>query len=652
MLYANLNRGAIITMVAFTGLVFGFSDASAIVQSKLVLWSLMIIVSLGRVVDGFYWRSKFSLKSSAKEGFVRFALGNILTGTIWSLYAVLIYQQMDLLELASTMVVLSAMAGGAATILAPSKALSSFYSTMLLVPLSILALIDPTQEYRVLGFLGVAFWLAMLSSTAQSTSFLLQVLSLKERNANLLSDMQRKQTEIEQANEALRQANIQLDDNNTNLEYEVNKRTEELFELSNRDVLTGLLNRTGLKSFLHTALAAANENNTTFAILFIDLDGFKKVNDALGHTIGDSVLETMAYRLKKFCKLPGLARWGGDEFILVVEDVTETDALALANSLRAKVSEPMRVQRNNIALDATMGIAMYPAHAEEAHSLIELADFAMYQQKRTQRGAVCVFRHETYQVVRQEESRLEGLSKAIDNRQLSVVYQPIVDANTHSLVSVEALLWWHFNGETISPVVFIPLAEKSGLINALGLWVLEQACIEVQQANINDTHALSVNVSVLQLLDDNFIADIDRVLTSTGFPAKRLHLEITESAFAEDRNAIAQIVAALKDRDIQISIDDFGTGFSSLSQLQLLSFDSIKIDKSFVMSMTSSNQAIVRATLMIAGEFGCRTIAEGVETLEQAHQLQHMGVSHLQGYHFAKPMSVSHLTDWLTQQEK
>ncbi len=650
MLYQNVYRGAVMTIIAFSCLAFGFGDTPAMTD-KLVLCALMVAVSLMRMLDGLRWQFAHPAKRNVSAGFMRFAAGNLLTSVLWCAYALMNYQHMGLLELASTMVVVSAMAGGAATVLAPSKALSFSYSTFLLLPLSMLALIDPEQQFRLLGFLGVGFWVAMLSTTAQSNAFFLQVVGLKEHNSQLLDDMQRKRAEVVRINEALRSANEQLDQNNATLEQQVNERTQELFELSNQDALTGLLNRAGLKSYLEDALETAKHNRSSLAVLFIDLDGFKKVNDTLGHAIGDRVLETVAHRLAAYCPAAGFGRWGGDEFILVMENYGQQQSVALAEVLREAVCKPMQTQRNHISLDATIGIALYPCHGTQVHTLIEQADFAMYQQKRAQRGAVCMFNKNLFEQVRLEAARLEGLTKAIEHNELTVAYQPIVEAGTHQVISVEALLRWEFGGEMISPMVFIPLAEKSGLINTLGLWVLEQACTEMQQLDYNPAPALSINVSVLQLLEDNFIDNIDRVLETTGFAPERLHLEITESAFAQNRVVLDEKAGALKARQIQISIDDFGTGFSSLSQLQLLSFDRIKIDKSFVMNFTSSNQAIVRATLMIAKEFGCQTVAEGVETLAQAQQLQSMEVSHLQGYYFARPMPFIQLADWLTQQE-
>lgn len=686
MLYGNVYRGALMTMLAFSGLVFGFSSVDE-VPGKLVLWTLMMVVSLARMADGWWWQYHADLIArkadavppaaegdatrptpsaglltaavsgsragracvlphTAYAGFIRFAIGNGLTSILWCVYAVVFYHQMALLELASTMVILSAMAGGAATVLAPSRAISSFYTTLLLVPISIMALIDPGQEYRILGFLGVGFWLAMLSTSAQSNAFFMQVIDLKQRNSELLEDMQRERAEVVRVNQALVEANKQLDNNNANLEQQVTKRTEELFELSNRDALTGLLNRAGFKSQLNEKLAAARQHHTRLAILFIDLDGFKQVNDSLGHLIGDTVLETVARRLSAHCTADQLSRWGGDEFILTAANINESNAVTLAESLRIAVSQPIEAQRNQISLDATIGIAFFPEHGTQAHTLIQKADFTMYQQKRTQRGAVCLYNEDIYHHVRLEEARRAGLAEAIRNNELTVYYQPIVDASTYEVVCIETLLRWRFRGKAISPAVFIPLAEKSGLINKLGTWVLERACIETLELDITPLPAVSVNVSVLQLLEDDFIAHIDRILTGTGFPATKLHLEITESAFAQNRVAIREKVEALKARNIQISIDDFGTGFSSLSQLQLLSFDRIKIDKSFVMDLSSGNEAIIRATLMIAREFGCQTVAEGVESVSQAQRLRNMGVTHLQGFYFARPMPAAEFTHW------
>ena len=262
-------------------------------------------------------------------------------------------------------------------------------------------------------------------------------------------------------------------------------------------------------------------------------------------------------------------------------------------------------------------------------------------------GVVGVFSSLLYDKLNEEQRLRDGLRQAIQRQQFHVVYQPIVNANDSSLWAVEALARWQFNDQWISPALFIPLAEKTGIIHDIGNWVLHRACIDTAQWP-DDTLAVSVNVSVLQMLSDSFIRQVDQAINSSGLAPHRLHLEVTESIFADDMAILTDRIAALKARHINIAIDDFGTGFSSLSLLQALDFDLLKIDRAFIQQITDGNDTIVRATLLMAKEFGCRTVAEGIETPQQAEVLTAMGVDCLQGYLFAKPLEKKALLKWYT----
>jgi len=649
MLNGNVFTGFIMTLAAFTGLVFGFENEPAFAL-KFPLWIVMTLVTLARLIDGIYWRTRLKGTSySPSPVRIRFAIGNFATSFTWALYCVLLYDYMTAIELASTMVILAAMAGGATAVLAPSKLLVSIYCTLLLVPISVFALFDDAQNFNVLGLLGLIFWAGIFSSSTRYHRFFINAVMLKALNNELVEDMRKERQETAKINAKLRQSNAQLDDANANLEEEVEKRTADIFRISNRDPLTNLLNRNGFLKQLNSLLDTTKALNNNLAILFIDLDGFKQVNDSLGHEVGDIVLAEIANRLSHYCEKDHLARWGGDEFVAVISYATVDTAMAVAHAMRSGVTVPIVALDNQVTLDATIGIAIYPEHGLDAMALIQHADLTMYDQKRKQRGTIGVFSENLHDKIKTEQRLCEKLRHAIEEGEFSVHYQPIICANQEKIISVEALLRWQCEGEEISPSRFIPLAERSGLMAEIGSWVLNRACLDASQWPFERPIGLSVNVSISQLLDENIIKTLDNVLSMTSLDPSRLHLEITESVFANNEDMVVSQIRAIKTRGVKISIDDFGTGYSSLSRLQSMPCDFIKIDRSFVQNTNEGSDTIMRATLLIAQSFGSKTIAEGIETLEHTHHMQRLSVDYFQGFYYAKPMRSSDLITWYNE---
>ncbi|MEW9799487.1 putative bifunctional diguanylate cyclase/phosphodiesterase [Alteromonas sp. CYL-A6] len=645
-LYGNSFAGLLITIIAFSGLVFGFHSEGS--QSiKFAFWAMMILVMLVRLGDTLHWLNALrGTDYSPIAARNRFMLGSVAAGIIWSTYAVLLYDIMTEIELASTMVVLSAMSGGAASVLAPSRFVSFTYCTLLILPVSLRALLDNEPHFSTLGALGVIFWVGMLTTANRTNRFFVNTAQIKAQNETLKQRMLEEQNEIERMNKALSVSNERLDDANARLEREVAKRTNDIHRLSNRDPLTELLNRNGFVRYLETLIEKAKDLRNQVAVLFIDLDGFKQVNDSLGHQIGDAVLREVSSRLQRYCEPDHLARWGGDEFVIALPYANVDTAKAVAQAARSGITIPITVGDNQVTLDATIGIALFPEHGMNATSLIQEADLTMYEQKKRQRGSIGVFSEEIFLALREEQLLCENLRQAISQGEMFLVYQPILNARTKRLYAVEALLRWQKDDQLIPPDVFIPLAERTGQMQDIGTWVLHRACIDVAQWPLPDDISVSVNVSVIQLLDDNFVRVLDKVLVGSGLAAHRLHLEITESVFTHNKDKVIAQINAIKARGISVSIDDFGTGYSSLSQLQSLRCDYIKIDRSFVQNPEEGSDTIIRATLLIAREFSCNTIAEGIETDEQAARLTLMGVDHLQGYLYSRPLTSEALISW------
>lgn len=645
-LYGYVYSSLALITVSFSVLLLYFNYDRA-ESTKIGLWSVMTAVVLFRLFDTLYWQIKLQGKKYDPEPvFFRFAFGTIATALVWSAYIILMYKMMPPSALVATVIVFGIISFGSAMSLSPNLVLAMVHLSLICVPFYSVLMLDPPEQFHTVGLIGLVTWAVLLIVAYRINKLFKRSMELKFNNIELLDIMEDERRHAEKTNQQLLEANTKLDSTNANLELEVQKRTNDIQTLSNRDSLTSLLNRKSFLQHLDEVLAQAKKLNNGFAVLFIDLDGFKQVNDSLGHRVGDGVLVEVANRLTKYGEQEHLGRWGGDEFVLVIPYATTETAIAVAQAARSGIANTFFVQNNQITLDATIGIAIYPEHGLSAQALLERADITMYEQKRMQRGSVGLFSEDILNKLQGERKIQEGLRYALSKNEMHLVYQPIVDAQTDKMTSAEALLRWTFKGDFIPPDKFIPLAEKTGIIHDIGIWVMHRACIDAMQWGFPNEVSVSVNVSVIQLMDDGFIASLDRVLKSSGLPPERLHLEITESVFADDKAKVMAQINGIKARNVGISIDDFGTGYSSLSQLQSLNFDIIKIDRSFVQALDDGSDTIIRATNFIAKEFGCKVIAEGVETETQRIQLKEMGVDLFQGYYFSKPVVSRDLLLW------
>ncbi|MGS2721804.1 putative bifunctional diguanylate cyclase/phosphodiesterase [Paraglaciecola aestuariivivens] len=645
-MYDNGTIGILLGAFASTVMIFIHAE-SAPQPSQMIWWISLNLILMMRLADYIEWklRSSHSLYTGF-AGLVRYALGCILTAGAWSFYLVYFYHQLSDIELLFAIVIIAALAGGSASFLSSSRFLAISYSVILLVPVSLMGIFTSNEERQLLGWLSLAYCLIMVLSCIKTTSFARKAIHLKNLNQVLMDEMQQEKNTVYQTNQALKLSSTELSQVNVDLESEVRKRTEEIYKLSNLDPLTQLNNRKAFTRQLKEQINQSINNKSSLALLFIDLDGFKKINDTMGHKVGDNVLLQVSNRLLAFADKNSAGRWNGDEFLVSLPYSNDDTAMSIAKAIAKSLAQPIFVNGNELYLTASIGIAMAPKHSHSATELIQLADLTMCEQKELGDNQPRLFSNELKQKVESSQLILEGLQHAIERKQLFLCYQPIQSAKDNVSWAFEALLRWEFNQSFIGPDVFIPLAEKSGLIKEIGAWVLNRACLDAKYWQHNQQAAVSVNVSVIQLMDDGFIRLLDRCLQSSGLPPERLHLEVTESTFIENQVKVRRQLEQIQARNIAVSIDDFGTGYSSLSQLQRLPVNYVKIDKYFVDNMLSTGEAIIRATLFIAKELNYKTIAEGVESQEQAQALAAMGVDYLQGYYFAKPMPNHELHEW------
>ncbi|GAC35264.1 putative bifunctional diguanylate cyclase/phosphodiesterase [Paraglaciecola polaris] len=647
LLYSNTIAGCSITLASSTVLAFGFSNPD-IAGIKFFWWLVMLSILTARLLDGIYWQHKIRPRNDFDGGAAqrRFGVGCLATAVIWASLPLFTFNQVNLLEFSTMIIVLSSMAAGGQSVLAANARISISYALILLVPISLLGVISQ-EDYRViLGGLGLAFSIGLVFTYHKAVKFTLDSIHIKNMNMAMSEQLRQEKRQLDEVNQELNAAYDKLNAINNTLEEQVSKRTEKIAQLSYLDPLTQLMNRKAFTQTLGKLTARAAQSNSDLALLFIDLDGFKKINDTMGHQVGDSVLKEVTKRIGAFADKNKLGRWNGDEFLVALPYSDAQTAQAIASAIITSISQAIIINNNSVHLGATIGIAMCPEHSADAAELIQFADLVMCEQKNTSNRTPAIFSNELQQKVVDSQSILEGLQHATERRQLYLCYQPIISAKDSTSWSFEALLRWDFNGRLIGPDQFIPLAEKSGLIKEIGAWVLNRACMDASQWQYAHNAAVSVNVSIIQLMDDSFIRALDNALRSSGLDPERLHLEITESIFVDNKIKIKQQLEAIQARKIQVSIDDFGTGYSSLSQLQTLSVNQVKIDKSFIDNMDNNGEAIIRATLFIASELNCKTVAEGVESLAQAQALTAMGVDYLQGFYFAKPMRNEQLIQW------
>lgn len=415
--------------------------------------------------------------------------------------------------------------------------------------------------------------------------------------------------------------------------------------LAQHDALTNLPNRVLIRDRMEQAIAQARRYQKRVALLFLDLDNFKTINDSLGHGTGDELLQAVAQRLQASVReMDSVSRLGGDEFLIVVADVDSLAAVStVARQVQEKLAHPFVLKGMQVVSSLSIGIALYPEDGEDFETLLKHADVAMYQAKSSGRNAFCFFDAQLNDASHERLTLELDLRQALRRDELLLHYQPIVELASGRLLAVEALIrWQHPEQGMIGPERFIALAEQSGLIVEIGEWVLQEACRQAMlwQAAGLPPFVVSVNLSAVQFRRGNLEAVLRSALERTGLPAGRLELELTESILLQDSQAFIDLLARLKALGVGLSIDDFGTGYSSLAYLQRFQVNKLKIDQSFVRNLQGSpqDQAIVTAIIQMAKSLQLLTTAEGIEDETTRALLAELGCDQGQGYLFAEPL--------------
>ncbi len=452
------------------------------------------------------------------------------------------------------------------------------------------------------------------------------------------------------------------------LEMKIVERTEEISnkneqlmtavskmkQMAYHDVLSGLPNRRYFLEQLTISLATAKRNSTKIAIVFIDLDRFKNINDTLGHEVGDLLIKYVSKQMQQNLRPTDIiSRQGGDEFTVLINDITdESEIIRSITKIQSIVEKPIKLNDHELHVSMSLGIAVYPRDGSSIEELLKHADMAMYSAKEIVGNSYKFFSPEMNENITRKMTLEYGLRKALENDEFILQYQPQVNIDTGKLIGVEALVrWGTSDGGLVSPGEFIPLAEETRLIIPIGEWVLYQACMQAKvwhDLGYCDLK-LAVNLSPLQFLHENLIEMISSILERTGLNPNYLEIEITETVAVYDAEEAILKMQALRDIGVRISIDDFGTGYSSLIYLKRFPINSLKIAQPFVKDIMTNNsdKALVKAIISMAHSLGLTVIAEGVETNEQLQSLKELHCNEIQGYLFSKPLNVEQLVEWV-----
>ncbi len=424
------------------------------------------------------------------------------------------------------------------------------------------------------------------------------------------------------------------------------------------DLLTNLPNRALLRDRLSLAISQAKREEEMLAVMFLDLDRFKNINDSLGHVVGDELLQQVSTRLKS-CVREGdtLARFGGDEFTLLLPKIArgKEDVSKIAEKINEVLKDPFIIEDNELYVSASIGVSIYPRDGTNMDALIKHADIAMYHVKDTGKNNYKFYSTDMTTPYFQNLSLETGIRRALDNDEFHLMYQPQINIKTGEIVGVEALLrWYHPEHGSITPAEFIPFSEETGMIVEIGHWVLRNACAELKRwrdAGLPEIR-MSINMSARQLAEKTIVKHVSSLLKDYGIPGHCLEIEITENTIMNDMESVVHKLKELSKKGVYIAIDDFGTGYSSLSYLHKLPIQTLKIDRAFIkeVNMKHSGNSIINTIVAMAKGLNLNVIAEGVETQQQLEYLQEIECSEAQGFLFGKPLAADVITQLLIQE--
>jgi len=609
-------------------------------NSYVIAWmSAIFLLTLLRTVQ--LYKINASIDSLLKHE-NRILLGIFLSGTLLGSSVLVIFPENNLAIQALIFFLLSSMIAGSVAVFSTHRLAFLLYSVPIMFAFLYRASTLPDMLV-LLTTVGIVYYAVMLSTLFRVNTSITKSLETQYLNYDLADN--------------LSNAKMQLEGSNAELQVEnsVRKETEKrLHRLANYDQLTGLPNRHLFKEDLKSSIKFSKENSTRMALLFLDLDNFKIINDTLGHAMGDKLLIAASSRLKSLLDDKShISRLGGDEFVIVINEVTEIDSVKnLADKIISLLEQPFSFNEQEMFIGTSIGISFYPDDTTQTETLLSYADTAMYIAKDKGKNNYQFFTSQMNKDIQLRHDIETKLHHAIENNEFRIDYQPKVNIQTQEVVGAEALLRWNQPElGKISPSVFIPIAEESSLINQIGKWVLSRVCEDISflKQNFNNELCISINISSSQILHQNLPQLMQENLIKYEINHQCIELEFTENMLIKQSRKTQQVLTELERMGIKLSIDDFGTGYSSLNYLKTLPIHTLKIDKSFIADTPhcEGDCAIAKSIISLSHNLGLNVVAEGVETVEQLKFLKDNGCSIIQGFYFSKPLDINAFSIYL-----
>jgi diguanylate cyclase (GGDEF)-like protein len=611
-----------------------------------------------RLFDAARWRTAQSVPHSYV--LIRsYTAGVIASALLWAVLPFVAFANLDMAGKAIVTLATAGTVSASALWLSPLRRVSLWQAGLLLLPGSAWLVLSASYAERILGMFGILFFAVAgvgitLAHRALRSTMLIEQDNRRLAKAEEATRLHSAQlvSELAEARVAMEQAQLGMQRRIEDRTAALEDRSKELARQALTDPLTGLPNRKGINEHLSLLLSNRTQPQMSgqLALLFLDLDHFKEVNDLMGHLAGDAVLRVAAERIRETIPRHSFAaRWGGDEFVVVLPNLQRPEAQSkvIAEQVRAALSVPVRLEERVVRIGCSIGIALAPAHGNTPEALVTAADHAVYSAKADGNGIVRMYDSQLAEEAGRQNRIAQALPAAVELGQLQVAYQPIVDHEGVATHAEALARWWHPQWGAVSPAEFIPVAEASGLIHTMGRWVLRQACIDAARWPGSNPPKVSVNVSAMQVSSGRLVAQVREALASAGLPPQRLMIELTESMPMGGRDRVEATLAELRHMGVTLAIDDFGTGYSSLSSLMRLPLKLVKVDRSFVRDVPGEGELLIKATIDVARCFGLEVVAEGVETRAQKNRLMALGVTYMQGYLFGRPMPNADFTAWL-----